>query len=237
MNSVILINDSGADVDLIDSILVEANLPNSRILIVLSDGYLADGYLGCCIPRELLNYQNLIGIFNPHLNQKWDLGVALSVTGCNYKDTHPAYFTYLLGHELGHAYICIKNITVHIHSCLIQNFIIKASSKKITQWHKLPHEQLFDLFGISLAEKIFSRHQLREELKSLIKDPNSKDRDRLKFMLSLPTFQNFNGLRENLIQFSKPYKAELIALWEEEKSRSTSPSLLDLVPNFENLFD
>ncbi len=237
MNNVILINDSGLDVDLIDSILVEANLPNSKILIILSDGYLADGYLGCCIPKALLNYQNLIGIFNPYINQQWDHGVALSVTGCNYENTHPAYFTYLLGHELGHAYVCINNITVHIHSCLIQDFILRASSQKISHWHDLPHEQLFDQFGISLSEKLFSSHQLHEELESLIEDPNAKDRDRLKLMLSLPAFQSFHGLRESLIQFSEPYKAELIKLWEIAKSESTSPTLLDLAPNFENLFE
>lgn len=91
MNSVILINDFGVDIDLLDKILIKSNLPESKILVILSDGYLADDLLGCCIPRSLVEHQNYIGIFNPHLDKNWEQGIALSVTACEYRHKHPVF--------------------------------------------------------------------------------------------------------------------------------------------------
>ena len=170
MNSAILINDFGIDEDLIDKILIKSNLPESKMIVVLSDGYLPDYMLGCCIPRSLVEHQDSIGIFNPHLDKNWDHGVALSITACEYIHKHPAFFTYLLAHELGHAYVCITEINVHIHYCLIQDYISEASSQKIKSWHQLPHEKLFDQFGIYIAESIFSPQIMRDELNSIIEN-------------------------------------------------------------------
>jgi len=237
MNSVILINDFGVDIDLLNKILIKSNLPESKILLVLSDGYLPDNLLGCCIPRSLVEHQNYIGIFNPHLDKNWEQGVALSVTACEYRHKHPAFFTYLLAHELGHAYVCITEINVHIHYCLIQDYISEAKSKKIHSWHQLPHEILFDQFGIFIAESIFSPRQMKEELNSIIENKLSKDLERIENMLLLPPFQEFKGLREKLINFSIPYKDTLISLWERDKTHSDNPPyLLKLVHRFEDLF-
>lgn len=237
MNSAILVNDFGIPIDLIDSILIKSSLPESKIIIILSDGYLPDSLLGCCIPRSLIEYENSIGIFNDHLDKDWDHGVALSTTACEYINKHTAFFTYLVAHELGHAYQCISDITIHIHYCLIQEYIKRASSGKIQSWHELPHEQLFDQFGIYIAEKIFSKEQMIDELHSIIDNNLSKDITRIKCMLSLDPFIGFDGLREQLIKFSKPYKKELIALWHEDLiENKATPTLLKLVDNFENLF-
>lgn len=236
MNKTILINDAQIDVEIIDEVLAAASLPSGKILLILSDGYLQEGYLGCCLPKSLIAYQDLIGIFNSYLDRGWDCGVALSAKACRFRSTHPAYFTYLLGHELGHAYVCINDISVHIHSCLIQDFICKASFKKVSQWHELPHEELFDQFGIYVAESLFSRQQLDSEITSLLGSPDCQDKDRLELMLSLPPFKDFKGLRDKLVQFAAPYKTELIKLWKAAASESNSASLLDLIDDYELLF-
>ena len=236
MNQIILINDSNIDSNLIARVIEAARLPEARILLILSDGYLRNGLLGCCIPSSLVKYENSIGIFKPYLNEKWDCVVALSKKAFDYRLSHEGYFVYLLGHELGHAHICICDITTHIFSCIIQSRIREASKDKVTQWHEIPHEKLFDQFGVLISESIFSHDQVYSEIKSLIKVPECKDKERLDMMLSLPPFEGFDGLRNELISFALPYKDELIRLWKDELSTTTTSTLLELIDDFDKLF-
>jgi hypothetical protein len=163
MHQIILINESDVELNLLERVIEGAGLPESKILLILSDGYLPDGLLGCSLPRALVEYENSIGIFKPYLNEKWDCVVALSKKACDYRHSHEGYFVYLLGHELGHAHICICDITTHIFSCLIQSRIREASKDKVTQWHEIPHEKCFDQFGMFIAESLFSRDQIHSE--------------------------------------------------------------------------
>lgn len=237
MNQTILINDANIDIEIIEKILEAAELPKAKILLILSDGYLSGEYLGCCIPRDLIKYQNSIGVFIPYLQQKWDCVVALSVKACNYRYSHEAYFAYLLGHELGHAHVCIRDISTHIFSCILQPpFICEASKKQVKFWHELPHEKLFDRFGIFTTQSIFNHDQIYSEIQSLMNVPECKDKDRLDMMLSLPPFDGFDGLRNELVTFAIPYKDELVKLWRDELSTATTPTLLELIDDFDQLF-
>ena len=236
MNQTILVNDANIDLEIIEEVLEAAELPKAKILLILSDGCLQGGYLGSCIPRDLIKYENSIGVFKPYIQQKWDYVVALSVKACNYRYSHEAYFAYLLGHELGHVHVCICDISTHIYSCILQSFICQASKKKVTQWHEIPHEKLFDQFGIFIAQSIFSHDQIYSEIQSLMNVPECKDKDRLDMMLSLPPFDGFDGLRNELVTFAIPYKDELIKLWRDELSTATTPTLLELIDDFDRLF-
>ena len=237
MNQIILINKFNIDSNLIERVIEAAGLPEAKILLILSDGYLLNGLLGCCISRSLVKYENSIGIFKPYLNEKWDCVVALSKKACDYRLSHEGYFVYLLGHEFGHAHICISDITTHIFSCIIQSRIREASKDKVTQWHEIPHEKLFDQFGMLISESVFSHEQVYSEIKSLIKVPECKDKERLDMMLSLLSpFEGFDGLRNELISFALPYKDELIRLWKDELSTTTTSTLLELIDDFDELF-
>lgn len=54
--------------------------------------------------------------------------------------------------------------------------------------------------------------------------------------VSLPPFTGFDGLRNQLISFALPYKDELIRLWKDELSKTKSPTILELVNDFDKLF-
>jgi len=239
MNKTILINHYKIEQNLIKKVLEISKLPDGRMLLIFSDGYLFNGLLGCCIPRSLVKYEPSIGIFKPYLNEKWDYVVALSKIACDYRATHEAYFVYLLAHEFGHAHVGINDITTHIFSCIMQSHIREASKDKITQWHELPHEKLFDQFGLLVARSIFSNDQVYSEIKSLTEIPECKDKERLEVMLSLPPFKGFDSLRKELISFALPYKDELIRLWKKERSdlsKSNISSILELVNDVDEMF-
>ena len=224
------------DTDLLETILDLAILPSGKILLVLNNGPLTFNNLGVCIPKSLLKYSRGERVFNPYEDDHWDCGIAISKKACFLKQHFPAYFVYLLGHELGHAYICLSNITIHIYSCLIQNFIVNASNNVISQWHELPHEIRFDQFGIYIAEKIFSREILNKEIFKLLSMQDCKDKPRLKKMLQLSASLNLKGLKNELIKFSIPYKNELINLWKIDKLKNKNLSLVNLIKDYEELF-
>ena len=152
------------------------------------------------------------------------------------KNQYPAYLTYLISHELGHAYICLKDVTLHIHSLLIEQFIRKASDNKISLWHELPHEEYIDQFGIHIAECLYSREKLNNELQERINSPKCRGRKHLEKMLSLSSSNNFNNFRNRLINFSLPYKYRLIELWKNEKENPNGNKLTKCILDFEALF-
>jgi len=236
MNQTLLINDANIDLKIVENIFEVAKLPKCKILLILSDGYLPEGYLGCCIPRSLIKYENSIRIFMPYFQEKWDCVVALSVDACNYRKSHESYFAYLIGHELGHVHVCIRDMSTHIFSCILQSFICEASNHKVTKWHEIPHEKLFDQYGIFITDSLFNHDQICSEIQDLIKFPKCKDKDRLETMLSLPPFEGFDALRNDLVTFALPYKDDLIRLWKDELSKAGDQTLLELIEDFDQLF-
>ena len=128
-------------------------------------------------------------------------------------------------------------MALHIHYCLIQNNIKKASRNEITKCHELPHERRFDQFGIYLCEKIYSRHKLDTEIETLFANPDCEDRERLQSMLSLNASNDLNSLRVDLIRFSRPFKSALIASWKKENKTRGDRSLTSLITDdYEALF-
>ena len=97
---------------------------------------------------------------------KWDCFIAISGKWCDRRDKYPACFAYLIGHELGHAKVCLSDRCLHIHCCLIQSNIKRASFGKIKYCHELPHEKLFDKFGKFLAHKFFKQENLIMKLRN-----------------------------------------------------------------------
>ena len=186
MAKIILINKEKISLRNIQEIIETVELPEGRILLILHDGNLINNNQGICIPKSLLRYSRGVRVFDQYGHDRWDCGIAISHKYCSLSSDFPAYFVYLLGHELGHSSICLSNVSTHIHYCLIEKYIGLALNNKIILWHELPHEKLFDQFGIYCAEKIFSRSVFNEEIKKLIKVNDGKDILRLNNLLQLP---------------------------------------------------
>jgi len=237
MSNPILINQFGVNSDLINNVFNEDNIPrSSSFILILSDGFLPDGALGCCLPRELMEFNSYINVFAHYLEEEWDFVIFLSRSICEYSNTHPAYFTFILAHEIGHAHIYVKDNKNHIHCSIIQSFIGQASSNKI-KYFELPHEQLCDMFGISIAKRLFSKQQFEEEVQALKNGQAPQTIERLQRILSLPNFEDFNHLRESMIDILSPYKVELISIINECKKVTTKKTLLDLVDDVEKIFE
>lgn len=215
-----------------------ANLPKGRVLLVFSDGPLVKNRYGQCIPKSFRKYAPAsTKVYYPFYNTDWVCGVALSLESCLMRKNFPAFFTYFLGHELGHAYICLSDINLHIFCCLIEDFFYKVAPNEISCVHEFPHEKRFDQYGIYIAKCLYSRDELNKEITELLDDPNHKDHKCLKAMLSLTSTNVLSDLKSELISFAKPYKDKLIKLWKKDVEECNGDALANEINDFETLFD
>lgn len=231
-----------AKVDFDNSILSkieeEANLPAGKITIVFYNKNLTNDSYAICISYSLIKYAPRSSrVISSATEKSWDCGVVLPKETCEYTKKYPAFFTYLIGHELGHAHICLTNLKLHIFSCLVDLFIKDASDNKITKHYELPHEKRFDQFGIYIAEHIFSRDKLNDEIMYLLKDPDRKDHQRLEAMLSLKSTNMLDGLKDELISLTTPYKDKFIELSKQNIVNRHGNSIASEIDDFGTLFE
>lgn len=220
----------------LDHIVELANLPSGTILLLFHDYGIGDRN-GGTIPKSLIKYNTSMAVFNLYPTDPWDCWVMLSKEVCDRKEQYPAFFTYLLGHEFGHAHICLTDVRSHIHSCLIDMFIRDASEGKITANYVSPHETLFDQFGIYIAERIFSRGKLNNEIEKLLNEPNRRDYNHLAMMISLPGTNVLNNLKNKLVSISKPYKDKFIELCKQHIVDMKGNSIASEIDDLESLFN
>jgi hypothetical protein len=232
------------DESIIRNIVREADFPTERLLLSLLPCYkeLMDDegrrYQGIFFLKSLYPCDNWIDINSNYLIKEWEYGISITGHICNQQKQFPAYFAYVLGHELGHAHICDDDRNLHIHSCLISLHIAEASKCKIPENHELPHEKRCDQFGIYIAEQIYSRKKLNDEIGTLMAKRECNDHERLGCMLSLQGTTDLKNIKNELVDLSIPFKTELIKLLEKDKQKSTSgcPLLAKEIPDFEILF-
>lgn len=221
----------------IERVMEEANLPSGNLIIVLHDRKLVENSYGQCIPRRTLPYAPASSkVFSPYIEEDWECGIALSNEACDHYKNFPAFFTYLLGHELGHAYICLLDINLHIFCCLIKDFYNDVAGKTITQCYEFPHEKCFDQFGIHIAARLYSHKKLLNEIRELLKDPNREDHNWLETMLTLPDEKRLDDLKQIMINFVKPYKNKLIEEWQKDVEERGKRALASEIDNYEALF-
>lgn len=211
----------------LESLVTEVALPDDKIIMfVFSYDSLPDNNVqGACVPRPLLKYSRPYASVCGRCCFNWDICIAISGKYCDLQNQYPAYFTYLIGHELGHAKICFYDLNIHKYYCLIEMYFKNNFQHERVQYHEFPHERLFDKFGIFLCEKLKIRDKLNTEIGSLISKPTCKDRERLEWMQSTAGSGDLDHLREELIIFSKPYKTDLISYWKKEKEENGDTTL------------
>lgn len=171
---------------------------------------------------------------------KWDCYIAISREWYDKRNTYPAYFAYLMGHELGHAMIYFSERLLHIHCCLIENYIKGASEGKIKYRYECPHEILCDRFGKHFSTRLYDEDTLLQELKEIKRQScDTDERVRLESVQKSEPTDNLEGLKGDLIRFSIPYKPELIKRWEESIEKDGTLALASEIPDhdFEKLFE
>ena len=240
MAQIILKNEIGIDVSTqsLRKLLSHAPLSNGKILLSLNDTSLPEDVQGACIPALLIEKfaPRYSTICNCPDSTSWDCCVVISKEWCNLQSKFPAYFTYLLGHEIGHATICLRDISLHIHCCLIHEFIFLASHGKIHP-NESPHEQLSDKFGKYVSIKLHNINKLSHEIEKIKLKKNEKERERLEFVQDTSPSNDFSGLRERMVAFSRPYKDELIQCWKNHIREHGENSLASLILNYDALFE
>lgn len=235
----LIYNEAEIDESILWEIIHKADFPSERLLLNLLPKYKELKcnniyYQGICFHKSFYRYYNWIGVHPDYLTKDWDCGISISGKYCQMHRKYPAYFAYLLGHELGHAHICCSDIWLHIHCCLVDSHLPYISNK--IQQYEYPHERRFDQFGICIAEQIFSREKLNEEIANLMKKPECNNRERLKSMLALPGTTDLNNIRNELIELTKPFKTDLITSWQKDKKDPALESLARVVEDFKSFF-
>jgi hypothetical protein len=238
MCSIIIENISAIDLDneFLLRIVKQSNLPTGKLLLILSNNGLGNRY-GACIPRCTLKYTASGSVFRSFKERSWDVSVALSKDVCAEQAIYPAFFTCLLGHELGHAYTCLTDLELHILTCLIDMFIRGASDDAVTMCHQTPHEKRYDQFGINIASQAFTRDKLNTEIEELLKDTIREDHTRLKDMLSLQATQSLINLRQESIAFIRPYKEKFLQLCKQHIIQTNAHSIASELRNLPNLLE
>jgi len=240
--------DFGNEKELENKIERYSNLPECRInLIFLNKDLPYPDYQGVFVSKDLIKcerksseYLNIgtdpKGTGNTP-DFKWDCYVAISKKWCDKRNEYPAFFKFLIGHELGHAKIYLSDENLHIHSCLIKGCIECASNGRIKPSGELPHEILCDKFGKYFSHQFYDEpKKLEDEIDKLIINSDCEDSKNFSLIKNVKPTNNFEGLKESLIKFSMPYKEKLIKLWEKSVEINGEYSLASKIGDYETLF-
>jgi hypothetical protein len=229
------------EVNYLEGLLFYANLPDGVILLVFHENALPENNQGVCVAAQLIDIDREFKyICNCSGTTSWDCCVAIAKKWWASRAEFPAYFTYLLGHELGHAYVYLSDISLHIQCCLFRLCIRPASNNKISFPHELPNEMLFDQFGKYLSKELHGSEKLSDEIERLKKTADDIVVKYLEQINKLPPSRDFSGLRKTMIDFSGPYKDGLICCWKDvaaEAIETGNKSLTHLISDYEKLFE
>jgi hypothetical protein len=218
MARVALINQAGVDPERLGRIVEAADLPAGDIRLIVGDSKLTQDFQGVCIARPFARYAgNLHGLAD-HLAESWDCGVIIGSRWAARELEFPAYFAYLLGHELGHAKTVLSDLTLTVYEDLILRYVQRASGRGGWRWDEMPHEIRYDRFGKAVAEDVYGPAELAKEVQCLLDRGLSNDEARLRNLLVLAAEKELVGLRQELADFARPYKAEFLKLWKEDQA-------------------
>jgi len=214
MARVALINRAGVDSNTLSSIVVEADLPAGKVWLIVGDRLLGGAYQGVTVARAFVSpAQNLWGL-EQYLDQDWDCGVVIGEKWAVKQREFPAYFAYLLGHELGHAKTILTNPQLAIYEDLVLQYIARAAQHG-WRWDEMPHEIRYDQFGLAIAERLYGRSTIEQEFHRIRDEGLTDDELRLDKALTLRPTTDLRGLGGELASFSLPYRDRLLELWKE----------------------
>lgn len=209
-------------------------MPPCHLRVVLGGG--ASGNAGQCVPRFACLLPNTVMHSDPSAN--WDCEVALSSDTASRASTHPAFFSQILAHELGHARVAVTDPALHVYSSFV-DFMATQLSLGVLLHHELPHEAAHDRFGVWVAEAVLGRSSLKRDVSLLLAEPSRRDYQRLRSYLTLSPRGNHDTLRREIAAFATPFASEFVSAWDHlgriAEGRNVE-SLPHLAPHISQLF-
>jgi hypothetical protein len=233
-------NKTNIPTGLVERIVSASNLPSGRVLVIIGTDQMvrnAEEY-GQCIPKYARDSQRCCLRTSAVRDLDWDAVVLLSTKACKYYDSHPAFFAELIGHELGHAFLCVTEPVLHFYCTFIcRNFCGKWK----IPWNEFPHERRFEQYGKAIAERTYSREQLEKEVEDLLSDEKRNDAIVLGDLLRVKSHMDLSGLKEEVVEFVAHYGGheQIIQLWNKKRYESLAESresITSKFPSIENLF-
>ena len=217
MAKVALLYRAAVDESAIEDIVDAADLPSGRIGLIVGDKTIEPEYQGLSIPRRFASgLGNLYGL-EEFLDEPWDCGVLIALRWAARQAEFPAYFAYVLGHELGHATTALTNLSHVAFEELILRFVPRIVNDREWRWDDMPHEVRYDQFGMAIAEELFGPAHVETEFSRLIEARLSEDEERLHGVLTLPPRKDLDGIVEELAEFSLPHREVLLRMWTAER--------------------
>ena len=215
---VTLLGDGGVEPSLLSEILEAACLPPGHVGLLVGDASLSGEFQAVTVARALIPRNAGVYGLVEHRKIDWECGIIVGPTWAARQQAFPAYFAYLLGHEAGHATTVLTDLQMVIFENLVLDGIKQASQGSVTRYDQLPYEVRYDQFGIAVAESVYPRTQLDDELRTIVKDGLTDDESRLGKVLELPARHDLDGLREELAKFCLPYRQKLVHQWETRRA-------------------
>lgn len=233
MADVTTIDKLGVGTDTVDAIVADAKLPPGSILLILGDSLLETEYQGVTIAHAHVRFADGVYGLDNYLQRPWDCGIVIGARWTERQGEFPAYFAYLLAHELGHATTVLSDLELTCFEDLIVRSIGRVAPG-VWRWDEMPHEIRYDQFGMAVAKAVYGRAKVEAEFASIIEKGLSNDM-RLKKALSMKPRHDLDTLREDMASFCQPYREQLLEIWRREKAGPT-PGVAGQVPDLESLW-
>ena len=210
-----LINPAGVEQSALSDIAETAKLPPGDVLLLIGDNKLPSDFQAFCLPRNLVaQAANIFGL-EDYLDRSWDCGVVVGTTWAGRQLDYPAYFAYLLAHEFGHAATALRNPGLAIYEDMITASLDKVRPGHQWRWDDLPHEVIYDEFGLAVSIEIFGATRVENEFERVISLGLSDDVPRLESLLKRGPNRDLSRVHSALVTFSAPAKDNLIEFWNE----------------------
>jgi len=221
------------DVTLLKRVADEVALPEGRVLVLAGIRAIDGERFGECAPRFLLR---LLPVYWTRRRSEWDVGIALSAKTCRFSFEHPAFFVYILAHELSHARVVLTNPHLHVYCSFLDKNIRGASNGKVTQYCQLPHEQAHDAYGVWIARRVLGGDRLDSDLSALQSDPSHRDVNRIRFLQEVEPRGDIRDLEDKVRAFARPYATGLSSIWDRELKEATE-SLVHYAPHIRSFLN
>jgi hypothetical protein len=177
---------------------------------------------------------------------EWDYAVVLPRKSVKFIKKEPAYFTFLLGHELEHVELYSSDYdTFALHAGWLFDNLKRLPYYKEEWRYTFPVEKHCNKTGKKLAIALFSEQQFIDAIKRVSESKSEeKNQDVFSWLITVPQEKPCLNLRKEFIGFCEECKEDLRKIfdkdlddWEQTGKRPQDKPFAAEINNFEDMFD